>query len=134
MRESRIKQFDLIRETDPLEFKNKLNDTMKRLAGTDPKMDIDISGEFMNALIEYSERVFYEDPEEEDEMIRFTCVECPMFQLALKSDGTPDLRVKWGTCPHAHMHRTCKDSPACGVLYNMIKNGDIVLTFNKLED
>lgn len=134
MKLSRVRQFDLIRETDPEEFKTKLNDTMKRLAGDKPKMEIDISGEVMNALIEYSEEVVVEDPKQDDDMIRFTCGECPMFSPPLKSDGTPDLRVKWGTCPHANMHRTWRHSSACAVLYKMIKNGDIVLTLNKIED
>lgn len=134
MKINRVKQFDLIRETDPVEFKTKLNETMKRLAEDKPEIDIDVSGEIMNALIKYTEAVVIEDPKEDDDMIRFTCGECPCFAPPTKSDGTPDLRVKWGKCPHADMHRTHRWSHACGMLYKMIKNGDIVLTLNDIQD
>ena len=134
MKTSRVQQFGVIRETDPDEFETKLNETMKRLAGGDPKAKVDISGDILNALIEYYEKVAFEDPDEEDNSIRFTCGDCPMFKPPLKSDGTPDLRVKWGSCPHANMHRTKNWSSACAVLYKMIRNGDIVLELNKLEE
>lgn len=134
MKRSRVKQFDIIRETDPDVFKAKLNEAMKRLAGDNPQMKIDISGSTLDALIEYSEEITVEQPKDEDTMISFTCEDCPFFSPVIKSDGSPDLRIKWGTCPHADMHRTWKRSQACGILYKMIKNGDIRLTLIDTED
>ena len=134
MKTSKVKQFGVIRETDQDVFETKLNETMMRLAGGNPEAKVDMSGDVLKALIEYYEKVVFEDPSEEEKTIRFTCGDCPMFSPPLKSDGTPDLRTKWGRCPHADMHRTRTWSSACEVLYKMIKNGDIVLALNKLEE
>ena len=134
MKTSKVQQFGVIRETDPDKFETKLNEKMERLAGESPKAKVDVSGEILYATIEYYKRVAYDDPGEEDKTIYFTCGDCPMFSPPLKSDGTPDLRTKWGCCPHADMHRTRTWSSACEVLYKMIKNGDIVLALNKLEE
>lgn len=65
--------------------------------------------------------------EYEAEGIRLTCQDCPAFQPIRKANGTEDLRVKWGDCPHANMGRTSRDARACNKLFQMINSGEVRL-------
>lgn len=133
MRKETIKQFEMIRETDPELFKDKLNETMKRLKDQKPEAKIGIEGDTLDALIAYEEPISIEDREPQDAGVKFVCEECPMFKPNTKADGTPDMRSKYGSCPHATMHRTWRTSSACEFLYQMIKNGDIILALKEAD-
>ena len=65
--------------------------------------------------------------------IKFKCEQCPYFKPILKEDETIDKRCKYGDCEHAPMGRTAKESPACDLLYELIKDFNVKLVFDEEE-
>lgn len=126
-------QYEIVCEKDPQRFQEKLNDAMRSLKEKSPEATIDENGGNLLATIKYIEQVEIEAEALAEEGAKFKCEDCPMFEPEMKRDGTRDMRKKYGGCPHAEMHRTWKDAPACKQLYRMIKNGDIGLTRIKEE-
>ena len=55
--------------------------------------------------------------------VRLTCEDCPLFVPALKTDGTEDLRAKWGGCHLAEGKAAKRSSQACDKLFQMLNDG-----------
>lgn len=126
-------QYSIITDHDPQAFQDKLNAELRKLKDKEPEVNITSGGTMRIAEIRYTEEAIIQEPDPAEKGVRFTCEECPMFKPAPKRDGTPDLRSKYGDCPHSEMQRTWRTAPACGVLYTMIKNGKIRLTMEPEE-
>lgn len=130
MKTNKYPQYSIVSESDTASFQEKLNAELMRLMDKNPEVEITEGKSFL-ARIKYQETrdLFVEDVTQKG--ITFTCGDCPVFIPRAKTDGTPDLRSKYGDCPHAEMHRTWKTASACENLYMMIRNGDIQLTLAK---
>lgn len=131
MRSSSYDQFAIVSADSAPLFNQELNETIYRLRDNNPSVKHSESIPFY-AIIKY--RVNENTPEtiaeaSEIEGVSFVCEQCPYFVTALKDDGTPDKRVKYGDCPHAELGRVLKHQRACDKLYELIQEGGVKLCF-----
>ena len=120
-----MKRFVIVTGDTTEEFQVRLNEVADRLQDKEPEFVF--NGELTRAKVEYTETFEEDEPTAAEIGITFKCVDCPHFEPELNRDGTVDLRKKFGGCKFALMNRTFKDSAACEVLYNEIKNGEVGL-------
>ena len=65
--------------------------------------------------------------EYEAQGVQITCEDCPYFCPTIKSDGTLDLRAKWGGCSINEYGAAKKTSRACDELFQKLNNGEVRL-------
>ena len=133
MKTQKIKQFAIIESSSASDFEEQLNERMEELADCNPEITFSSRSDTF-ARISYIKQKELEERPPEEAGIRFTCGECPMFTPAMKRDGTPDLRIKYGDCPNKELGRVWKTASACNILYTKIKNGTIHLTITNEEE
>ena len=126
-------KYAIVRETAAELFEEKLNEKLFEFRDETPSVEFDSVGGDLVARIKYKETVEVAEAKPSEVGIRFTCGDCPCFEYETSADGSIDRRKKWGGCPYAYMERTAISSPACDVLYNGIRNGDIGLTFKEVK-
>ena len=120
-----MKQFVIVTGDTTEEFQVRLNEVADNLKDKEPEFVF--NSELTRAKVEYTETFEENEPTAAESGITFKCVDCPYFEPELNRDGTVDMRKKFGGCKFALMNRTFKDSSACEVLYNAIKNGEVGL-------
>ena len=130
MRAQSIPQFAIVKADSAPAFEEQLNARIRELSDRNPSVKFD----GLTAYISYSETV--RTPETLAEAFElngacFHCEDCPEFQEIAKEDGTGDKRLKYGECQYAEMGRTRRDSRACNLLYQMIKDGRIGLCYRR---
>lgn len=131
MKNSVYEQFATVHEDSASLFDARLNEKVRELHGLNPKVKFSEQIPFY-AHISYM--VTDDIPETLADAsvlngVSFVCAQCPFFNPAVKDDGKPDKRCKWGSCEHAELHRTYKTSAACDKLYELIREGDVKLCF-----
>lgn len=133
MRHSIYEQYATVREDTATMFDSKLNETIYRLRHHNPKVVISESDPLC-AYVKYSINEAQPETvseEYEAQGINFKCCHCPHFKPILKEDETVDRRCKYGDCEYADMGMTPKDSPACELFYNTIKECNVKLVFDE---
>ena len=119
-------QFAIVAADSAQQLTDQLNEKLKELRDKGPT----VTFERMIARISYTEREQVpESIAEEYEMrgVRLTCEDCPFFTPAIKTDGSEDLRAKWGVCPFAEYKRTTRGSLACDELFQRLNDGRVKL-------
>lgn len=119
-------QFAIVAADSAQQLTDQLNEKLKELRDKGPT----VTFERMIARISYTEREQVpESIAEEYEMrgVRLTCEDCPFFTPAIKTDGSEDLRAKWGGCPFAEYKRTTRGSLACDELFQRLNDGRVKL-------
>ena len=137
MRTSSYKQFDIVREDSPEMFTEKLNEKMYERRNNWPEVTFSEEGKWLIARISYIRHdQVPEDLGDVYEMmdVRFKCEDCPMFEPIHNKNGSLNMRVKYGDCPHSKFGRTYKDSRACDLLYMMLREGRIHLVKTDEEE
>lgn len=117
-------QFAVISASDPKEFENELNRTVRNLADYSPTVKTEISGGVFNAIISWtakSDECLTVADEFHAEGIRHVCAECPLH------DVESDKRRKRVSCRYAEMGETRLDSECCEYLYKLLKQNRIEL-------
>lgn len=135
MRSSIYEQFAIVREDTASLFTDKLNETILRLKDNDPVVKFSESDPLC-AYIKYSiSETTPETISEASEIngVSFTCSQCPYFVPVCREDGEIDKRCKYGDCPHTDLGRTYKNSAACDILYELIKEGGVKVCFTESE-
>lgn len=130
MKARSIQQFAIVQSDSASQFEEELNARMRDLSQKCPKVNFD----GLTAYISYLESVKIPESiadEYELQGVCFHCEDCPEFQTIVKEDGTEDKRVKYGECQFAEHGRTYKDSPACDILFKLIKSGRIGLCYKR---
>ena len=136
MRCESYQQFATIRSDSEEDFDRKLNEKMRQLRNNKPEVEFRDRGQILVAHIRYTEREYQPDDlgdEYEQQNIRFTCQDCPMFEPILNKDGSPNLKVKYGDCKYAQFGRTFKESRCCDTLYKLFRTGEVQLCLAKSE-
>lgn len=124
-----FKQFRIVEGSTAAEFQAALNDAMYELRGKAPVPIFSEADPYM-AKVQYTEYIQVQESERIDITCRefgWTCKDCPYYEWILKANGTPDLRIKYGNCPHAEYGRTYRDSTICQTLISKIKRGEVRL-------
>lgn len=137
MRTSSYKQFDFVRDEHPEIFEEKVNKKMYERRFDYPEVTFSEEGKWLIARISYIKHEHApEDLGDVYEMmdVRFKCEDCPMFEPIHNKNGSLNMRVKYGDCPHSQFGRTYKDSRACDLLYMMLRDGRIHLVKNDEEE
>ena len=130
MKAQSIQQFAIVQNDSAAQFEEELNARMRDLSKNIPKVTFD----GLTAYISYTEQVHIPETladEYELQGVCFHCEDCPEFCSILKEDGTEDKRLKYGECQYSEYGRTYKDSPACDMLFKLIKSGRIGLCYKK---
>lgn len=114
MKESRYQQFEIVVDSNPTAFRDKLNATLISLAKKRPVTKTDISGDTFKAIIEYEEIEYIPETAEDELEARglcFVCSQCPRFEPSLNNDGTVRRSSKHGSC-FLNRHQS-KDARVC---------------------
>lgn len=130
MRAQSIQQFAIVQADSAAQFEEKLNARMAELSNCNPQVRFD----GLTAYISYDKVVKIPEclaDQYELEDVRFHCEDCPEFHAFLKEDGTEDRRRKYGECQYAKFKRAYRDSDACDVLFQLIKEGRIGLCYRR---
>ena len=130
MKAQSIQQFAIVQSESAPQFEEELNARLRDLSRKCPKVNFD----GLTAYISYVETEYI--PESvadacELQGIQFHCVDCPEFQCILNKDGTENKVIKYGECQYSDYGRTYKDSPACDMLFKLIKSGRIGLCYKR---
>lgn len=130
MKAQSIQQFAIVQSDSAAAFEGELNARIRELSKKNPKVTFD----GLTAYISYFESVSVPESLADEYILKgvcFHCEDCPEFQAIVKEDGTEDKRLKYGECQYAECGRTYKDSPACDMLYKLIKSGRIGLCYKR---
>lgn len=130
MKSQSIQQFAIVKADSAAQFEEQLNARMAELSKCNPQVRFD----GLTAYISYTKTVRVAEclaDQYELEDVRFHCSDCPEFQAILKEDGTEDKRRKYGECQYAEYKRAYRDSTACDVLFQLIKEGRIGLCYRR---
>lgn len=130
MKAQSIQQFAIVQSDSAPAFEEELNARMRDLSSKCPKVKFD----GLTAYISYMETTRVPESVADEyqlQGVRFRCEDCPEFQAILKEDGTEDRRLRYGECQYADRGRTYKDSPACDMLFKLIKSGRIGLCYKR---
>ena len=123
-------QFRIVEADSAKELTEELNRVIKDLKDNEPTVTFDGS---LVARIAYTvtEKDIPEDLSDEYQIkgVKLYCDDCPLFERALKRDGTEDLRKNVGTCPLNGMRH--KRECACEKLFEMINSGAVRLCLAK---
>ena len=133
MRSESIQQFAIVKEDSAAAFEGALNARIRELSHEKPVVLFSESDPFL-ARIQYSELVRVPETKSDEFSLKgmtFHCSDCPEFCPIVKADGTEDRRLSYGECQYAHLGRTYKDSEACDLLFEMIRNGRIGLCYKR---
>ena len=128
-------QFAIIRERSASTFEEKLNNRLEELVDDNTEVTFsDVDGD-MVARIQYKKSVRVERPDVpmSETGILFTCADCPYLEPVLNAKGEVNGRIKYGNCQFSEYGRSYKTSPACDVLYNMIRSGEVRLCLSESE-
>lgn len=133
MKNRSVKQFAIVTGDSAHTFTETLNNKLQELEGKD--VTIDFYENFLGARIYWTETIGTKPEclQEEYEMqgAGFICRQCPMYQEALKADGTADARAKFGRCMRKNWAKVNGQSRACEKLYEMIQNEEVQLCLTK---
>lgn len=130
MKAQSIQQFAIVQCDSAAAFEGELNARIRELSDRNPQVKFD----GLTAYISYRETVRAPESISDEYQLQgvcFRCEDCPEFQAILKEDGTEDRRLRYGECQYADRGRTYKDSPACDMLFKLIKSGRIGLCYRK---
>lgn len=130
MRSQSYQQFAIVQCDSASAFEGELNERIRELTDKNPVVKFD----GLTAYISYTESVKIPESlsdEYEMEGIVFRCEQCPEFEPILNKDGSENKVVKYGECQFASMGRTYKNSRACELCYQMIRDGRIGLCYRK---
>lgn len=134
MRYSNYDQFSIVQSDSAALFNKQLNEEVHRLKDNFPVVEILRAEPPYFAQIKY--RVNESTPETISEAsaaegVSFVCHQCPLFKPPLKDDGTEDKRCKAGDCldPKNELGRVFKNTQACDMLYELIKERSVKLCF-----
>ena len=130
MKTKSIQQFAIVQCDSAPQFEEELNARMRDLSRKSPKVQFD----GLTAYISYLESVDIAETIADEYVLQgacFRCEDCPEFQHVLKKDGTENKVIKYGECQYAEYGRTYKDSPACDMLFELIKSGRIGLCYKR---
>lgn len=130
MKAQSIQQFAIVQSDSAAAFEGELNARIRELSDRNPQVKFD----GLTAYISYRETVSVPETIADEFELKgagFRCEDCPEFQALLKEDGTEDKRLRYGECQYAEYGRTYKDSPACDMLYKLIKSGRIGLCYKR---
>lgn len=133
MKRESFQQFAIVAADSAQELTERLNAELFKLRDKRPQ----VTFEGMIARISYTEEIQIAETVSDDfeeRGISLTCLDCPFFVPAMKSDGTPDGRAKWGGCPHSEMKRTERNRRACDKLFQMINSGEVRLCLPESEE
>lgn len=101
MKRSSYSQFELVVDSDPVAFQDKLNKAEVRLSSKNPITTCDISSNTFKAIIQYEETKNVPETALDELTVQglsFTCVNCPRFEPVLNNDGSVRGSSVKGSC------------------------------------
>lgn len=122
-----VPQFETLQAEDPVVLTQRVNCAVMEHRNESPQ--VTWADEF-TARISFIKKVRIFE-EEKEAAAKFTCGECPLYTPQKKKNGDEDARSKHGDCIFAPYGRTGRDTPACGKLYDLLKEGMIRLSLSE---
>ena len=124
-----FQQFSVVQSDSPKIFTEELNAELQRLRQHQPVVKF-AECDPLCAYISYTERAWVpENLGDEYELsgVSFRCGDCPFFEPEKNADGSIKKSSKRGKCSKSEWGRTSKDTRACDLLYQLIKDREVKL-------